>query len=478
MAEPLRGSPRGSLSWLVVAALLCAHSFARADGGDYTEIGSAFDDDDPFDLHFSLDYGFTGRRAFIKREVAGIEDPDVPGKIARAKDLVYRGSRHTIVPKVRIGAARDVEISVALPIIVRDAYTLEFDQTADPCTLPPDAGELTCINALNSTTVQDGLLPATGWDSEDPSGPGFTDPSDPTIFRGTTRKGIDQIHLGAAWAPMNQRRDPTKPTWKIGAELRFAVGDTMELDRLRPDKSTGVGRGVHEIRLSTSMAKRIGWAEPFMEAWWQAPIGTTDDSQFVEVGFGAEREGLQQIAGTRFGFEGIAWEDRDAEQRIGLEFSAVLEGHFEGRNYSEMWEVFSYAGDPDIAGPLVLDSDPTTSGVQELAHPGVTNIENYVRFQGRFRVNAQLGERIRFGAGFELMHNEGHYVTFADAGTDLPLCRGGATTGCESADNDTVDPGTVEVNPYHVSTVDRAGHRYRVDENLDYQVLVHAMLLF
>lgn len=463
----------------LVGALAALPSAAFADGGDYTEIGSALDKDDPFDLHVSLDYGFESRSGGIKREVSGIVNPMLPDRVAIAKDLLYRGTRHVLTPKVRVGVYTDVELSVALPIVIRDSYTLEFDQSANPCVLPPDPGMPTCVNALNSSTVQDGLLPTNGFDADDP-GTGFTDPNDPTIFRGTTRKGIDQIYVGAAWAPMNQHRDPTKPTWKIGTELRLAVGDTMEFDRERPDKSTGVGRGLHEVRLWTSMAKRVSWAEPFIEIWWQAPIGTTDDSLFIETGFGEERAQAQQIAGTRFGFEGIAWENAPAEQRIGLEFSANLQAHFEGRDYSPMWEVFAYAGDAenDPNNPLVIDEDPTMPGVQALSHPGVTNIENYMRFAGRFRINAQIGERARFGVGFELQHDTSHMISFADAGQDLPQCTGSVTTHCEAANNDTVERDSEEANPYHVELIDQSGHRYKADESFDYHVLVHAMLLF
>ena len=46
-------------------------------------------------------------------------------------------------------------------------------------------------------------------------GAGFTG-TDPTVFRGPTRHGLDQIELGLQWAPMNQRRDDTKPRLDFG----------------------------------------------------------------------------------------------------------------------------------------------------------------------------------------------------------------------------------------------------------------------
>lgn len=470
---------------LAAACALARPAVVRADGGDYTEIASSFDEDDPFDLHVSIDYAYSSYRAGIKREIAGVVDPNLVDRTALGKDLVYEGTRHTITPRLTVGLAPDVELSLALPVVLRDAYTLSFDRTAGSCVLPPAPGA-TCVNALNSTTVQDGLLPPTGFDADDPGGPGFTDPDDPTIFRGTTRKGLDQLHVGLAWAPMNQRRDDTKPTWKIGAQLRLAVGDTAEFDPERPSRSTGVGRGLHEVRLWTSVAKRAGWAEPFVELWWQAPIGKTDDSHFVELGFGEERAAAQQLAGVRFGFEGVTWEHAADSQRIGLELSMLAEAHFEGRDYTPMWEVFQLAGDPDRApdgsagpGPLALDGDPATPGLQGVRHPGVTNVENYMRFAGRIRINAQLGERVRFSVGAQIVHDTSHLITFADAGRDLPQCAAGQTSGCEPDNDDTVDPDQPEeVNPYHVPLIDQAGHRYKQDDTFDYQVLVRGMVLF
>lgn len=462
--------------WIPILAALATPGVAAA--GEYTEIASALDDDDPFDLHVTLSYGFEGGSAAIKREFVG-HPSAMPGQaMPIVKDLVVKGSRHTITPTIRVGVMKDLELSLAIPYVIVDSYTLELDQRGD-CIFPgPGVAMSTCIDRTNSSTIIDGLLGPMGFDANDPTGPGFIDEADPTIFRGTKRSGLDQIHLGVAWAPMNQARDSTKPTWKLGLQLRLAAGDVMRFDREDPSRHTGVSRGLHEIRLWTSVAKRVSWAEPFVELWWLAPFGKTSDSQFIEVGFGAEREGPQQHAGTRFGFEGIIYESRDAHQRVGLEFSTRLEAHFEGRAYSPMWEVFAYAGSTSFGGPLVLDADPEAPGVQNLSHPGVTNVENYLTFAGRLGLNARIGEKVDFGASFELLHDQQHYITFADAGVDLPRCQNGGNTDCEAENNETVDPNTVEVNPYHKAVIDSTGHRYRVEEDTQFVVLVSGTILF
>jgi len=46
------------------------------------------------------------------------------------------------------------------------------------------------------------------------------------------------------------------------------------------------------------------------------------------------------------------------------DLGARVEGHFEGRAYTEMWEVLAYAG--QRSGPLTLDAQPLQGGVAGL----------------------------------------------------------------------------------------------------------------
>jgi hypothetical protein len=217
------------------------------------------------------------------------------------------------------------------------------------------------------------------------------------------------------------------------------------------------------------MAKRLSWAEPFVDVWWRAPIGRKSDSPFkpLEPEFGQKRTSAQQHAGTRFGFEAFAWEKPEDKQRVSIELGALLQANFEGRAYTEMWEIFQYAGDATADGPLILDSNPTAVGVQAYSHPGVSNVENYLTFGGRVGVRAELGPKVSLGAFFELAHDQSHLISFADAGVDK-----------DNDGNDVVDPGTDEVNPFHVRLIDMVGHRYLVDEATNYIVLVTARGMF
>jgi hypothetical protein len=393
----------------------------------------------------TIDYQYEQDSSTITREYldAGT-DPSAP--LPTHRDFAFHQYKHTITPKVEIGILPGVWLSADLPIVINQTRELR---------LGTDVGRDT------SPTVAGGLLPAGGFDARDPS----TATTGDLMFRGPDRHGIDQVSFGFGVAPMSQADDDTKPTWKMGADFKLAVGKVMRFDREDPNSSTGVGSGVHELKLWTSFDRKLGWAEPWAQFFWQVPVGVTSSSLFQNPGFGADNVQKGQQAGASFGLEAYAIDDGD-HNRVSLELSGRVVAHFEGRDYSEMWEVFAYAGDASVSGnPLVLDSDPTSAGVQALSHPGITNIENYIETSARVALRAQLGPHVRFAALGDLVWKSDHIITFADAGID----RNG---------DDLINAGTAEVNPLHSDAIDMVGYRYHSIENLGIVIGIQGEVLF
>ena len=461
-------------TYALASGLLLGATAAPAVAGPESDVASAFDPDDGFDLHLSLGYELDIRRSAIRREAAGEPGASPTGPMPVERDLIFAGARHTLTPRLELGLFHDVSFGLALPYVLSDDRTLELDQRNTPCDF--EGGDRTCVNRAGSSTLTDGILPMAGFDAQN-GGAGFVG-DDPTVFRGPTRSGVDQVHLGLTWAAMNQARDRSKPTWKLGAELRLAVGAIQRIDPAAPAANTAVGRGVDEVRLWTSAARRLGWAEPYFEAWWLAPIAVEDDSPFVDPGFGARNTTPQQQGGTRFGVEAYAVDQGEEGARLSLELSGRVVAHFEGRAHTEMWEVFAMAGNAATSGPLVLDADPTAMGLQALDHPGVSSVENYLEAGGRVAARIAVGQRFRVSASFEVTAETEHVITFGDAGVDLPACEGGAGRDCESVDDDLVTPGTAEVSPLHVQRIDLVGHRYRADDVFNYVLGAQAQFLF
>jgi hypothetical protein len=408
----------------------------------------------------TIDYEYEVDKSVITRERVGTDIADtVSGAIPKTKDLLYHQYKHTVTPKLDVGVFPDTWITVALPIIIQQSRELRLADGVD---------------RADSTTLQDGFVPTDGYDAADPT----TAPGGDLVFRGHTRHGLSQIRLGIATAPMNQRRDPSKPTWRLGTEVRLAIGKQMDFSQGIPDR-TGVSTGVDELRVWTSLDKRLGRFEPWFELFWQTPIAVRSSSLIQNPGFGTSNVTAGQIGGASFGVEGYAVDDPVNGNKISLDFGARVVAHFEGRDYSEMWEVFAYAGDAHVAdNPLILDSDPTKAGVQSMSHPGVTNIENYLETAARLALRAQLGPHVSVAALVDLAWKSDHDITFADAGIDLPTCPSGVTAHCEADDNNVINPGTVEVNPLHQAKIDLAGHRYHAEDSFSLVIGVMGQFVF
>ncbi len=420
-----------------------------------SEVASAADPGNTADLHVTVDYAYEADKSTIVRESIGT-NPDPLAPIQKTKDLTFHQFRHVITPRATMGIYHDTFVSVALPIVIQQARELEL------------------VNGLartDSSTVVDGLLPAEGFDATDPGTP----LPDNLMFKGRKRSGLSQVHLGLGVAPMSQLRDPTKPTWKLGADVMLAVGKIMKFDALDPGSETGVSKGVHELRLWTSFARRFPHTEGHMELFWQVPLRERKGSLFRDPGFGATNTKLGQQAGINFGLEAYAIDDKANRNRISFDLGASVVGHFEGRDYTEMWEVFALAGDSRGAGPLILDADPTVADVQPLSHPGISNFENYLETSTRFALRAALGNHAQFAVVVDLKWKTDHAISFADAGVDLPTCGNGR---CEADANDLVNPGTQEVNPLHAPRIDLVGHRYLSTDNFGVVVGIQGRVLW
>ncbi|MGE0546893.1 MAG: hypothetical protein AB7O24_15920 [Kofleriaceae bacterium] len=445
------------LSATVVCGLsLVGAASARANPASIVPSGA--DPGKPISFHFGLDYDYELDKATITRELTGIEQDPLEGTLRR-RDLAFRQSRHLVIPRLDIGLAPDTWLSFALPVTISQTRELSLASGVD---------------RSQSSTLIDGLLPPEGFDARDPGTP----PPGNLIFRGEGRSGIDQVHVGLNFALFNQRRDTTKPTWKIGGEFRLAAGRIMTFDPRNPSETTGVSTGVHELRLWTSVDRQFRWNEAWFELFWQIPIWTRDKSLFNDPGFGSRSVKPPQQAGVAFGLETFMLNDRANNNRISADLGARVVGHFEGRAYTEMWEVFAFAGDTRGGGPLILDGDPVTDGVQPMRHPGISNVENYLETSAQIALRAAVGSHVRFAALAELIWKTDHVISFADAGIDLPHCEGATMTGCETAIDDIVTPNTREVNPVHVPRIDLVGHRYRSEDNFGLVIGVESQILW
>jgi hypothetical protein len=399
-------------------------------------------------VYVGLDYEYDADNASITREQVGDPKADPNAPLPKHRELTFEQTRYLLTPRIELGLYHNFWVSFGMPIVIRQSSQLALASGLD---------------RASSTTFADGILTGAGFDARDPS----TSPPGSLAFRSVIRSGIPELRGGFGLAPMNQALDPTKPTWKLGVEGRFAVGRVMRFDAVDPGKETGVSTGVHELRLWTSVDRRFRHVEGWFEAFWQVPVSTRKTSLFQDPGFGSTNTDLGQTAGTSFGLETNLVNDAETGNRVSLDLGTRIVAHFEGRGYTEMWEVFALAGDRRGTGPLILDSDPTAPGIQAMSYPGISTFENYLETAARIALRAKLGSHVSFAALGEVVWKTDHVITFADIGVDRP----------DDA-NDLVDPGTSEVNPLHVNKIDLVGHRYHVEDSRGYVLGVEAQVQF
>ncbi|MBK9070957.1 MAG: hypothetical protein IPL79_08155 [Myxococcales bacterium] len=436
---------------LVVAllGLTVAHS-AVADTSQWAQTAPPA----PGQLQGTVSFSQHTWKADIYREQIG-GNGSLQDALPTVFDLESTRVVQQLTAAISLGLPGDFWLTAALPITLSDSRTISRPTAQAPG---------------DNTTVADEFLPADGFDAA--SGGGTTGD---LLFAGAPRSGIDQLELGVGWVAMRQGatrhdHDWQRPTWTLGMDWLVPIGETASFSRAAPDGNTAVGTGTHDIRFRTAVSQRYGAFTPYWQLWYQAPLGNRSDSLFSDPGFGARNSQKQQLVGVDFGVKG-GFSPRG--QRYDFELGGSIVSHFEGRGYSELWEVLAYAGDADASGPLRLDADPSTSGVQALSHPGVSYIENYLELQGTAAVHATFSRRFSLGLRGRMSRSTNHFITFADAGVDLPTCQD-ASTGCEANDNTVVTPNTSEVNPAYASRVDLIGHRYRAEGGTGLGLFVEA----
>ncbi|MFV8751547.1 hypothetical protein ACNOYE_13470 [Nannocystaceae bacterium ST9] len=463
-----------------------------ANAAEVTRVASSFDQElngNAFDLHFGVSYGFDFKKAAILREWGG--GPSGQNQLAR--DLIYRQFRHTVTPTLEIGLWHDLSVYVALPVVVSDNRNFEFDkEEGGDCVFPTadsPSGSATCVNKTNSTSIRDGIVPRDGFDareSGDPYGQ-FTDPETNMIFRGPTRRGLDQIHVGMKIGILSQKRKSHLPDWVIGLEGRFAIAAPMSMSRdiqtSDPGGNHRVGRGIHELGAWTSLSRRYRFLEPFFGAHWRYAM-RANKTNFLDFGGSQNSPNPQSETGAYFGAEIVPWEKPEA----GKKFSIILTGsallRYGGRAYSEVWELL--ADSPAMLGEYApgkgddcnrgagIDyaasnpSDPSgyvdaanaasnggAGGNACQAFNGITNVQDYGTFGLTAALNFHMGPYARLNFGVDMKTDTRHFLTTTPRGD-----------GKASGDPNIVEPDSVDVNPVRRDVVDNVGRRYAIDDVL------------
>ena len=443
---------------LVAAAVEAAPVVAHA--ADVTDVASAFDEDNPFDVRFRVRYDHTETRGQIKRELEGLSPAQE--SIAVLRDLVYAQTRDVLTLRAEVGLFQDLMLHVELPIILAQQNTYGFDQSAgSACRFAPDPMP-DCVNAMNSTTIRDGIIGA-------PAGTQVLMGAARGASGGSGGDAFDTFNFGLTWAPVSQKRDDTKPTWILAIEPQISIGNVMAYDRARPGANHAVSEGVHRLYARTAISHRWRWIEPYMAFWYMYPIAR-GDSLFKDYGPSQSLKNPMQQGGTTFGAELVPFERPKDGHKIFIDLRGRLEGHFAGKGYSEAWELL--ASSPALACDAAqAQYNPacnpalTTNAYQGQPYTGITTIENYASLGADIGLGVQVGQHARFRTAFEYTHDEAHFIT----GEDIGVPAAGGTGRVMNAP---------EFNPAYRAVVDQVGRRYKVDNMDTYNFSIWGQIQF
>jgi hypothetical protein len=474
---------RASMSLFVLAAALAGPRVARADEpiaaseprlldetAEVTTVADAFDRDNPFDLHIYAAFIQSWKRADIHRETALSQPGLSTGGFVANTENVARFSEDTSVLDVGadIGLFHDLALVFRMPIILSDSRTL---------------------GDLNGSSQNPQRL-------QDPTGAQLFN----VPFQSPTRSGLDYLAIALDWAPSDQQRDHTKPTWVLGVEGRIPVGDPLHAcnaaasgcpvpsDHSQLTRSPGVSRAMWGLDVKTVISKRFGYVEPYtgFEALFSFPRSDSDmGTAIVPDQIKGALVSLPPIVGTfTMGLEWVPWERREAFQR--LVFDVRVQGIYNspGREYSELFDALGSSNAPTLTqsnagaytGPTNGPSARDTT-VPPVYFTGITDQSAYGAFGAQASVTWQAGEYVKFGVGGGVRFNQSHTITSADP------CNPGYTSTIGNAGPCTVTNGSSTFttgipDPNYRAIIDTPGRRFSADNTVIGNFNVSATLMF
>lgn len=458
---------------------------------ELTQVVDAFDDDDPFDVHLSLGFQSSHRFARIRRE-SSLSQPSSGAGYVLPNLTVGRYEETTtrLTTRADIGLYRDLALVVRLPIVLANERAIGSSDGS----------------AGRASTILAGL----------PGEQLFRLP-----FEAPTRSGLEYLALGLDAALMNQMRDPVKPTWVIGVEGRFDLGEPMracsasteplnvdgatprrcahpaDVDRdgvpaesplegsFSGNRSPGVSRGVTGLEVHTYVSRRIKHLEPYFgaRALFEFPNGNSDYA--LADWEGSPVTGPPMRATLLAGLTLIPWEVRERFQRVSFDVRITGTYVSKGRDYSELYDALGSSDAPSLRHPSFTryraNPDPQ-SGAPAVLDPdaprayftGLTTVEQHGALGMHTAFTWQAGEYVKFHLGGGLTVVRGHLVTF-DEPCDLDAEATPGTAGpCRSAN------GTPKgrPNPNYRRVIDDPGHRFRVDDALELDFWLNATVMF
>jgi hypothetical protein len=448
-----------------------------SETAEVTSVVDAFDGDDPFDLNLMLGFQQSWKHSNIHRETS-LNQPGLSsgGYVAGTENVAsYSRATSTLQTGADIGLYKDLAVIFRLPIILSDTQSLgDLDGSAN-----------------NPQLLQD----SQGHQL-------FTVP-----FKSPNRSGVDWFSVGMDWAIYNQQRNPSKPTWVIGVEGRFAVGTPLHACNANAaiqcptpqppaagqtpvSRDPGISRGMDSVGAHTVFSRRFGYVEPYWGLWFLAdfPQASTDYGA-TDTFQGSVVNHPPYLGNFSMGMEIIPWEHREQFQRLVADLRLDGIYHSAGREYSELFDALGSSQAPSLRSP---NPGGFTAGTgkfagQSVADPtqqsvyftGITDQAQYVSIGGHIGATIQAGQYVKFNAGVGLQYDQSHLITDADACNPNFTSSASAAGSCHTASSVGAQGQVTGIpNPNQRPIIDLPGHRFSSDDSTIVNLWINGVVMF
>jgi hypothetical protein len=469
-----------------------------------TNVVDAFDEGSGVDLHFSLGYQHTWKRAGISREArsslfgSGLgalgADTLAASGAARFHVADFSETINRLNVRADLGLYHDLALIVRLPVILSRSSTLSGSE-----------------------------LPGAALDGA-PGEPLFSVP-----FSSPNRSGVEFLGVGVDWGILNQFRDSAQPTLTVGAEGRFSISEAMHAcgesrapsdgdagevrcadpsdvnrdgtsgqfpvelapGRIEPlegnfpaaSRKAGVSRGTTGLELHGTISRRFAQIEPYLGLAVLVEL-PKDDSDFGPGRWW--KEGIGTRAGVSLGAEFMPWEVVEQFQRLSVDLRFTGTYSAAGRDYSELFDALGSSRAPSFrrpsyarylasadgaAVPSVIDPD------SERVYPtGITNVQAYGAYALRLLARWQAGRYVHFDVGGGLALTQRHVITM---GSPCDASRSVAVEGSGPCVTREPEPRSLGApDPSYRPEIEQPGRRFIVDTASTVDAWLGATVMF
>ncbi|MBM4279354.1 MAG: hypothetical protein FJ137_00865 [Deltaproteobacteria bacterium] len=421
--------------FVLVASLSALVSPPGARAAGITEVADAAEEDNPIDIAADVSFDILRHTGVITRENTqpAPEDPDGAPRTANVKELAYERLRYRLKPRLEVGVFRDLSLFTEWPVILWDAQTTQFTDgtTSANSTLTrdlapnasPTVDDWPQVEGAgnNRPEIQEGTgvdtafgFPKNGYNNwrvgADGTWAGY-------------RRGLDNPTFGLRWSPTSNHRDETKPTITLQADYTAPFFDFMDptTDALEDPASPGpVANGLHRFHFSVAMSKRVLLLDPYFLVEYTIPFTGGRDQHLLGM---FPRQNGAFIAGLEI----VPYEDRQRQQKVAFEVQAMARYFSEGRDYSEVSDLFREQ----------------------------TYTDQFLRTGGEIGFVYSALRIVSIDLRGVLNYDTEHFLTIEDFGRDLDDA------------NDKVDlRDPAERNVYFNPALDTVGRRLRIEQSL------------